>query len=67
MPITGFVYGFLFRPITYFNEDTAIMFREAVQRAVQEAIEEVTAPKDVQGLREPAPRGAMERVSAPTH
>src|SRR6202011_261918 len=27
MPITGWLYGFIFRPNTYFNEDTAIMFR----------------------------------------
>ncbi|HEX4497242.1 MAG TPA: hypothetical protein VIE43_16335 [Thermoanaerobaculia bacterium] len=67
MPIMGFCYGLFFRPLTYFNEDTAIMFREAVQRAVQEAIEEVTAPKDVQGLRELAPKDVTDRVGAPTH
>ena len=36
MPITGFCYGLLFRPVTYFNEDTALMFRESVHAAVVE-------------------------------
>ena len=67
MPITGFFYRLIFRPATYFNEDTAIMFREAVQRAVQEAIEEVTNPKDVQGLRELAPGGMTGRVEESAH
>jgi hypothetical protein len=48
MPITGWLYGFIFRPQTYFNEDTAIMFRESVHSAVLEAIDAVTT---AQGLR----------------
>lgn len=52
MPITGFVYGLIFRPVTYFNEDTAIMFRESVHNAVVEAIDTVTAAKGLRALSE---------------
>jgi hypothetical protein len=52
MPITGWLYGFIFRPQTYFNEDTAIMFRESVHHAVTEAIDQVTSAQGVRGLSE---------------
>jgi hypothetical protein len=52
MPVTGFVYGLIFRPVTYFNEDTAIMFRESVHNAVVEAIDTVTAEKGLRALSE---------------
>jgi hypothetical protein len=54
MPITGWLYGFVFRPNTYFNEDTAIMFRESVHHAVTEAIDQVTSAQGVRGLSEEA-------------
>jgi len=54
MPITGFFYGLVFRPNTYFNEDTAIMFRESVHHAVTEAIDQVTTAQGVRGLSEDA-------------
>jgi hypothetical protein len=54
MPITGFFYGLVFRPQTYFNEDTAIMFRESVHHAVLEAIDQVTNAQGVRGLSEDA-------------
>ncbi|MFY9824898.1 MAG: hypothetical protein WAM82_26205 [Thermoanaerobaculia bacterium] len=54
MPITGFVYGLIFRPSSYFNEDTAIMFRESVHHAVTEAIDQVTTAQGVRGLSEEA-------------
>ncbi len=54
MPITGFFYGLIFRPQTYFNEDTAIMFRESVHHAVTEAIDQVTSAQGVRGLSEEA-------------
>jgi hypothetical protein len=56
MPITGFLYGFFFRPNTYFNEDTATMFRESVHHAVLEAIDTVTSAQGVRGLSEEARR-----------
>jgi len=50
MPITGFLYGLIFRPNTYFNEDTALMFRESVHHAVLEAIDTVTSAQGVRAL-----------------
>ncbi len=52
MPITGFCYGFIFRPQTYFNEDTATMFRESVHAAVTEAIDQVTTSQGMRALSE---------------
>ena len=54
MPITGFLYGLVFRPATYFNEDTALMFRESVHNAMMEAIDAVTSAQGVRGLSEEA-------------
>jgi hypothetical protein len=56
MPITGFFYGLIFRPASYFNEDTAIMFKESVHGAVLEAIDAVTSAQGVRGLSEEARR-----------
>jgi hypothetical protein len=50
MPVTGFLYGFFFRPTTYFNEDTAAMFRESVHHAVLEAIDQVTSTQGIRAL-----------------
>jgi len=60
MPVTGFLYGFIFRPATYFNEDTAIMFRESVHHAVLEAIDQVTTAQGVHGLSEEARKITFE-------
>ena len=60
MPITGFVYGLIFRPATYFNEDTALMFRESVHHAVLEAIDQVTTAQGVRGLSEEARKITFE-------
>jgi hypothetical protein len=54
MPITGFLYGLVYRPVTYFNEDTALMFRESVHNAVAEAVDAVTSAQGVRGLSEEA-------------
>jgi hypothetical protein len=60
MPITGFLYQLLFRPVTYFNEDTAIMFRESVHQAATEAIDQVTTAQGVRGLSEEARKITFE-------
>jgi hypothetical protein len=60
MPITGFFYGLIFRPVTYFNEDTALMFRESVHNAVLEAIDQVTTAQGVRGLSEEARKITFE-------
>jgi hypothetical protein len=60
MPITGFFYALFFRPMTYFNEDTALMFRESVHHAVMEAIDQVTSAQGVRGLSEDARKITFE-------
>lgn len=60
MPITGFLYGLIFRPATYFNEDAALMFRESVHHAVMEAIDQVTTAQGVRGLSEEARKITFE-------
>lgn len=60
MPITSFVYGLIFRPSSYFNEDTAIMFKESVHNAVIEAIDAVTSAQGVRGLSEEARKITFE-------
>ncbi len=60
MPVTGFCYNLIFRPGTYFNEDTAIMFRESVHHAVTEAIDQVTSAQGVRGLSEEARKITFE-------
>jgi hypothetical protein len=60
MPITGFFYGLIFRPASYFNEDTAIMFRESVHNAALEAIDQVTTAQGVRGLSEEARKITFE-------
>ena len=65
MPITGFIYGFVFRPNTYFNEDTALMFRESVHHAVTEAIDQVTSAQGVHGLSEEGRRMSFKPGKEP--
>jgi hypothetical protein len=60
MPITGFFYALIFRPASYFNEDTAIMFRESVHHAVMEAIDQVTTAQGVRRLSEEARKITFE-------
>lgn len=50
MPITGAAYRFLFRPTTYFSEDTSTMFRDSVHQAVLEAVDAVTSAHGVRAL-----------------
>ena len=56
MPITGFLYRVVFRPDTYFSDDTVVMFRDAVHHAVLEAVDQVTSAQGVRGLPEEARR-----------
>jgi hypothetical protein len=64
MPVTGFLYQLVFRPVTYFNEDTALMFRESVHHAVLEAIDEVTSAQGVRALTEEEQRMPASPPSA---
>jgi hypothetical protein len=64
MPVTGFVYQLAFRPVTYFNEDSRLMFEAAVQAAVLEAIDALRASKGLRALsydeRKPTRRSLLK-------
>lgn len=46
------IIGALFRPVTYFRYDTALMFQESVHSAVLEVIEATTQSKGLRALTE---------------
>ena len=48
VPILGFLWERFFLPATYYRIDTALMFQEAVHRAVLEVVDRLT---EAQGLR----------------
>jgi len=52
VPVLGPLYYLTFRPVTYFQMDTAIMFRTAVHAAVLEVIDSLTEAKGVRALSE---------------
>ena len=52
LPGIGFLYRKFFRPITYYRVDTSEMFQQAVQNAVMDVIQEVTAAKGIRALTE---------------
>lgn len=52
MPLVGTVYEWIFAPTTYYAVDTALMFQEAINNAVQEVIQCVTAEKGIRALTE---------------
>ncbi|MEX2526445.1 MAG: hypothetical protein WEA09_02300 [Gemmatimonadota bacterium] len=52
LPVVGPMYGRWFRPETYYEVDTFLMFRSAVHSAVLEAVDELTAAQGVKALSE---------------
>ncbi|HEV8579658.1 MAG TPA: hypothetical protein VGX68_11320 [Thermoanaerobaculia bacterium] len=52
MPFVGAVYDFIFRPPTYYKQDTIDMYQKAVHAAVLEAVDSMMSAK---GLRALAP------------
>lgn len=38
MPVTGIIYARFFKPVTYYSEDTRMMFEESVHRVVVEVV-----------------------------
>ena len=51
IPILGWIFRRLF-PVTYYQLDTAAMFRAAVHAAVLDVIDEMTKAKGIRGLSE---------------
>ncbi|MEK7630502.1 MAG: hypothetical protein AAB417_00510 [Patescibacteria group bacterium] len=52
IPVVGWVFERLFRPLTYFRIDTTLMFQEAVHGAVLEVIDALTQAKGLRPLSE---------------
>lgn len=65
IPLLGRIFGALFTPMTYYQIDTTMMFRNLVHTAVLEVIDEMTNAKSVRGPtdidRRPFLRGMMAR------
>ena len=45
VPVLGPIYERLFRPITYYRMDTALMFQESIHAAVLETVDQMTQSK----------------------
>ena len=52
VPFLGPIYEKIFKPMTYYRMDTALMFQESVRRAVADAVDELTKTKGVRALTE---------------
>lgn len=52
LPIIGRLYVFVFNPLTYYRLDTAMMFRDSIQSAVKEVINELREEKGLRLLGE---------------
>ncbi len=50
VPILGAIYDRLFHPMTYYKEDTALMFQESIRLAVNEVLDNITAAKGLKAL-----------------
>jgi len=50
LPYLGRIYERLFRPTTFYSEDTRAMFQESIRQAVKEAIDSVCTAKGLRAL-----------------
>jgi hypothetical protein len=64
MPLIGWVYEKIFAPTTFYSMDTALMFQESVQRAVQRVIGMMTEGKGVRASIEPEPTPVLTQFAA---
>lgn len=52
IPVVGPLYKWLFRPVTYYKTDTALMFQSAVHTVVLEVVDQITKAQGVRTLSE---------------
>jgi len=52
LPLIGPIYERVFRPITYYRIDTSQMYQQAVEKAVEDVIDEIIAAKGIRPLTE---------------
>lgn len=62
IPILGPAVERFFRPSTYYQSDTALMFQESVGRAVYEVIDRFTAVKGIRALTEEEKKPILRRL-----
>ena len=62
MPIVGPVFQSLFRPDTYYQRDTAEMFRQAMHNAVMEAVDQMTTEKGIRALTADERKAALRNL-----
>lgn len=62
MPFVGPIYETWFHPDTYYRQDRTNMYREAVNRAVKEAVGELTAQKGLRPLSESESRPILAEL-----
>jgi len=64
MPLIGWIYERIFAPTTLYAIDTALMFEEAVRRAVLEVVDCMTEAKGVRALSEAERKPILKRFAA---
>jgi len=62
VPILGWVYEHIFSPITYYQLDTAIMFRTTVHQSVLEALDALTTQKGLRALAPEERKPTLDRL-----
>jgi hypothetical protein len=64
VPIVGWLYERVFAPTTFYAMDTALMFQDAVHKAVLEVVDCVTENKGVRALTEAERKPTLKRFGA---
>ena len=66
LPVIGRLYVFVFNPLTYYRQDTAMMFRDSVRNAVNEVINDLREQKGLRllGDEELRPDADEEKATA---
>jgi hypothetical protein len=64
MPLIGRIYERIFAPATFYAVDTALMFRDAVHKAVLEVVDSMTANKGLRALTEDERKPIMKHFGA---
>jgi hypothetical protein len=50
LPVVGYLYTLIFRPLTYYRIDSMIMFHETLHNALMEAVDDLTKEKGILAL-----------------
>jgi hypothetical protein len=64
IPLIGWIYERIFAPPTFYSVDTALMFQEAIHKAVLEVIDCMTTNKGIRALSEAERKPVIRRFAA---